>query len=90
VKWKADKKNFSIMPAGTPHCVLGTSDAICMGRFFYTSLGIRSSVLAMVHTFLFGYTVTNDHHHETRTLLYQLMAFWSMRMDRSDVDGVFD
>lgn len=75
------------MPGGVPHWVLGTSNAICAGRFFYSTSSIRSSVFAIVHTFLLGGIITNDHHPETRTLLHQLMVFWSMRIDKADVDG---
>jgi hypothetical protein len=42
-----------------------------------------------VHTFLFRGSVTNAEIAETRTLLYQLMVFWSLRLDVTDVDGVF-
>ena len=77
------------MPGGVPHWVLSTSNAICIGRHFYSKSTIRSSVIANVHTFLFGLTVTNQELAETRTLLYQLLVFWSMRLDVTDVDGVF-
>jgi len=77
------------MPPGVPHWVLGTSNAICTGRFFYSSSTIRSSVVAIVHMFLLGGFVTNDRHVKTRTLLYQLIVFWSMRIDETDVDGKF-
>jgi hypothetical protein len=78
------------MPGGVPHWVLGTSNAICIGRHFYGASTIRASVIAIVHTFLLGGAVTNEDYQETRTLLYQLLVFWSMRLDKSDVDGGFD
>ena len=77
------------MPGGVPHWVLGTSNAICVGRHFYAKSTIRSSVVANVHTFVFRGTVTNQELAETRTLLYQLLVFWSMRLDITDVDGAF-
>lgn len=77
------------MPGGVPHWVLGTSNAICVGRHFYAKSTIRTSVVANVHTFVFRGTVTNQELAETRTLLYQLMVFWSTRVDITDVDGVF-
>ena len=77
------------MPGGVPHWVLGTSNAICVGRHFYSKSTIRSSIVANVHTFLFRGSVTNAEIAETRTLLYQLMVFWSLRLDVTDVDGVF-
>lgn len=75
------------MPGGVPHWVLGTSNSICVGRHFYPASSIRSSVIAVVHTFLLAKAVTNEDLLETRTLLYQLMVFWSMRLDKTDVDG---
>jgi hypothetical protein len=77
------------MPGGVPHWVLSTSNAICTGRHFYSKSTIRSSVVANVHTFLLRGTVTNLEFSETQTLLYQLLVFWSMRLDITDVDGVF-
>jgi hypothetical protein len=78
------------MPGGVPHWVLGTANSICVGRHFYSASSIRSSVVAIVHTFLLDGAVTNENHLETRTLLCQLMVFWSMRIDKTDVDGGFN
>jgi hypothetical protein len=78
------------MPAGVPHWVLGTSNAICVGRHFYSASTVRLSVIAIAHTFLLGAAVTNEDYVYTRTLLYQLLVFWSMRLDRTDVDGGFN
>jgi hypothetical protein len=75
------------MPPGVPHWVLGTSNAVCVGRHFYGSSTIRSAVITIVHTFLKDGAVTNADALETRTLLYQMMVFWSMRLDKTDVDG---
>lgn len=75
------------MPGCVPHWVLGTSNAICVGRHFYSTSTIRSSVIGIVHTFLLGSTVTNADLLKTRTLLYQLMVFWSRRLDDRGVDG---
>ena len=36
-----------------------------------------------------GGSLTNQEYAETRTLFYQLMVFWSMRHDHTDVDGGF-
>jgi hypothetical protein len=78
------------MPGGVPHWVLGTSNAICSGRHFYGASTIRNSVVAIVHSFLLSGALTNADHLETRTLLYQMMVFWSMRLDKRDVDGRFE
>jgi len=78
------------MPGGVPHWVLGTSNAMCVGRHFYGASTIRSSVITIVHTFLLGGTVTNQDYQDTRTLLYQLLVFWSLRIDKTDIDGKFD
>ena len=78
------------MPGGVLHWVLGTSNAICVGRHFYNTSRIRLSVIAIVHAFLLNGAVTNEDHVETRTLLYQLIVFWSMRLDKTDVDGKFN
>jgi hypothetical protein len=75
------------MPGGIPHWVLGTSNAVCVGRHFYSASTIRYSVITIVHTFLLKGAVTNEDHNMTRTLLYQLLVFWSMRIDKTDVDG---
>lgn len=77
------------MPGGVPHWVLGTSNAICVGRHFYNGSTIQSSVVAIVHTFLLSGAVTNQEYLKTRTLLYQMLVFWSMRIDKTDVDGGF-
>lgn len=78
------------MPGGVPHWVLGTSNALCVGRHFYSASTIRSSIVTIAHTFLLRGAVTNADHEETRTLLYQLLVFWSMRIDKTDIDGIFD
>lgn len=78
------------MPGGTLHWVLGTSNAVCSGRHFYGASTIRNSVVAIVHTFFLSGALTNEDHLETRTLLYQLMVFWSMRMNQRDIDGNFE
>ena len=75
------------MPGGVPHWVLGTSNALCAGRHFYATSKIRSSVIAIAQTFILGGTLTNDENLEVRTLLYQMIVFWSMRLDKTDVDG---
>lgn len=75
------------MPGGTHHWVLGTSNTICVGRHFYSASTIRPSVVTIVHTFLHGGALTNENLLETRTFLYQLIVFWSMRLDKTDVDG---
>ena len=75
------------MPGGVPHWVLGTSNALCAGRHFYATSTIRSSVIAIAQTFILGGTLTNDENLEVRTLLYQMIVFWSMRLDKTDVDG---
>lgn len=77
------------MPGGVPHWVLGTSNSICVGRHFYSGSMVRSSVIALLHTFLLGGAASNEDHQETRTLLYQMLVFWSMRIDKTDVDGGF-
>jgi hypothetical protein len=77
------------MPGGVPHWVLGTSNAICIGRHFYSGSTIRSSVVAIVHAFLLRGAVTNEDYQGTRTLLYQLLVFWSIRLDKTDIDGGF-
>jgi hypothetical protein len=77
----------SIMPGGVPHWVLGTSNAICVGRHFYSSSTIRSSVISAVQTFLLGSALTNEDLVETRTLLYQLLVFWSKRLWKTKADG---
>ena len=69
------------------HWVLGTSNTICVGRHFYASSTIMHSVIALVHTSLLGGVITNEKHPETRTLLYQMMHLWSMRVNKRDVDG---
>jgi len=78
------------MPPGVPHWVVSTSNAICVGRHFYASSTIRFSVVGIVHAFLLGGALTNEDHLQTRTLLYQLLVFWSMRIDTTDIDGKYD
>lgn len=75
------------MPGGVPHWVLGTSNTICVGRHFYAASRICSTIIAVVHTFLLAFSVTNADYNGTRTLLYQLLVFWSLRLDKTDVDG---
>jgi hypothetical protein len=82
-------KLFSVMPGGIPHFVLGTGNALCIGRHFYAKSTIRSSVIAIAQTFVLGGSLTNDDNLETRTLLFQLIIFWSNRLDKTDVDGGF-
>lgn len=78
-----------IMRPGTLHWVLGTSNAVCVGRHFYASSTIMISIISLVQTFLLGGALTNASHLETRTLLFQMMHLWSMRVDKRDVDGKF-
>ena len=75
------------MPPDVLHWVMGTSNSICTGRDFYAASTIRISVITIIHTFLMDGAVTNEDHQETRTLLNQLLVFWSMRLDQRDVDG---
>ena len=75
------------MPGGVPHFVVTTSNAICAGRHFYATSSIRSSVVADVHAFLLQGALVNQELATTRTLLYQLMVFWLLRLDKNDVDG---
>jgi len=75
------------MPPGVPHFVLGTSNSLCVGRHFYAKSTIRPSVIAIAQTFILGLALTNDSNFETRTFLYQLLVFWSVRLDKKDVDG---
>jgi hypothetical protein len=77
------------MPPGVPHWVLSSSNAICIGRHFYASSTIRLSILGIVHGFLLSGSLTNEDHLPTRTLLYQLLVFWCLRIDQTDVDGQF-
>ena len=77
------------MPPGVLHWMLTTSNAICVGRHFYSSSTIRASILAIVRGFFLVGALTNEDHLETHTLLYQLLVFWSRRMDQRDVDGMF-
>ena len=68
---------FSIMPPNVPHWVMGTSNAICVGRHFYAASMIQISVITVVHTFILDGAVTNASHQKTRMLLYQLLVCWS-------------
>ena len=78
------------MPGGVPHWVLTISNAICIGRHFYSKSTIRSSVVANIHTFLLQGSLTNQDAPKTRMLLYQLMVFWSLRLDKTNIDGLFN
>lgn len=75
------------MPAGVPHWVLGTANSLCVGRHFYAKSFIRASVIAIAQAFLLGSALTNDSNIEARGLLFQLLVFWSMRQDKTDVIG---
>lgn len=75
------------MRPGTLHWVLGTANAICAGRHFYASSTIMPTIISLIHTSLLGGALTNESKSETRTLLYQMMHFWSMRINQRDVDG---
>jgi hypothetical protein len=88
LKCKA-KISTSVIPPGVLHWVLGTSNAICIGRHFHSTSTICWSVITIIHTFFLRGSVTNEDHLKTRTLLYQLMVFWSLRLDTTDVDGKF-
>ena len=68
--------------------MLSTSNAICIGRHFYAASTIRSSIVVVAHAFLLSASLTNEDHIEMWTLLYQLMVFWSKRIDHNDVDGI--
>lgn len=76
------------MPPGLLHMVLSTSNALCVGRHFYGASTICLSIVAVAHTFLLSGSLTNEDQLETRTLLYQLMVFWSRRIDQTDIDGI--
>jgi hypothetical protein len=75
------------MRPGTLHWVLGTTNAICVGRHFYAASTMMPTVIGLIHTSLLGGALTNESHPETRTLLYQMMHMWSRRVDQRDVDG---
>ena len=75
------------MQPGTLHWVLGTANAICAGRHFYALLMIRHSVISLINTLLLAGALTNESKSETQTLLYQMMHFWSMHINKRDVDS---
>ena len=75
------------MRPGTLHWVLGTANAICTGRHFYASSTIMPSIISLLHTSLLAGALTNESKPELCTLFYQMMHFWSMRVDKRDVDG---
>jgi hypothetical protein len=75
------------MRPGTLHWVLGTANTICAGRHFYASSTIMPSIISHVHTSLLAGRLSNENKSETQTLLYQMMHFWSMRINKRDVDG---
>ena len=75
------------MRPGTLHWVLSISNTICVGQYFYASSTIMHSIIALVHTSLLGGAITNEKHLETKTLLYQMMHLWCMRVNKRDVDG---
>jgi len=76
-----------VMPGGVPHWVLGTSNSLCVGRHFYAESTIRSSVISIAQTFILGTALTNDENIEARSFLFQLLVFWSSRLDKNDVNG---
>jgi hypothetical protein len=78
---------FRIMRPGTLHWVLGTANTICVGRHFYASSTIVPSIISLIHTSLLNGALTNESKTETQTLLYQMMHFWALRIDKRDVDG---
>ena len=75
------------MPAGIPHWVLGTSNTLCAGWHFYAKSIIQSSVITIAQTFFLGTALTNDENIEAHTLLFQLLVFWSSRIDKNDING---
>ena len=72
---------------GVPHWVLSTLNAIYVGRHFYSKSGIQSKVIADAQIFLLGTKLTNRDLPETWMLLYQLLVFWSLQIDKTDVDS---
>jgi hypothetical protein len=72
---------------GTLHWVLGTANAICVGRHFYALSTTRNLVFSLIHTTLLAGALMNESKPETQTLLYQMMHFWSMRINKRDIDG---
>ena len=87
--WYIDFANicWRNMPPGVPHWVLRDLQLHLRWQAFYASSTIRSLVISIIHAFLMGVSVTNEFLIQTRTLLYQLMVFWSLRLDKTDVDG---
>ena len=77
------------MLGGVPHWVLSTSNSICVSRHFYAKSTIKSSVISIVQTFILDGVLTNNANIETRTLLFQMLVFWSMRHDKTDIDSRF-
>ena len=75
------------MQPGTLHWVLGTANTICAGQHFYASSTIRHSVISLIHTLLLASALTNESKSETQTLLYQMMHFWSMHINKRDVNS---
>jgi hypothetical protein len=72
---------------GTLHWVLGTANAICIGQHFYALSTIRNLVFSLIHTTLLTGALMNESKPEMQTLLYQIMHFWSMRINKRDVNG---
>jgi hypothetical protein len=79
--------DIRVIPPGVLHWVIGMDNAICVGQHFYSTSMICSSVIAIIHSFLMSGRLMNEDHLETRMLLYQMMVFWSLRLDHTDIDG---
>jgi hypothetical protein len=54
---------------------------------FYASSTIRNLVFSLIHTTLLPGALINESKPETQTLLYQMVHFWSMRINKRNVDG---
>jgi hypothetical protein len=72
------------MRPNTPHYVLGVENAIMIGRHFYSASTITDTCLGIVHCFILGYDLTNQHDDITRTLLRRIMVMWSDRYQSSE------
>jgi hypothetical protein len=79
------------MRPNTPHYVLGVENAIMMGRHFYSASTICETCLGIVHAFILGYDITNQHDNTLRSLFRRIMAMWAdhYQLGESDIGKRF-
>lgn len=76
--------NTRFMRPGTPHTVLMLEPSITIGRHFYATSTIRSTVASFVHSFMLSAEITNANHPKPWRVLQRMLVLWHQKLQSTE------